>query len=323
MDLLLGAHPAVFAAGELRELWERGLLAEGHCGCRRLVGTCPFWSAVGERAFGGWERLDVREVVGMRGSLDAGRVAPFISSARIERDRSGRARAYVEILGKLVGAIRDVSGADVIADSSKAPSHALLLERVPGVDLRMVHLVRDSRGVAYSWQRGFREREGSMGSKRVALEGVSDAAPAGGAGRPRRLGVVPASARWFAFNVYASSLASNGRAYLRVRYEDLVADPRETLARILEHAGVEVDGGDLSFIEGSTARIDGNHTVYGSNRLRFREGDIALRLDDEWRRSFGAAGRLSTTALTFPLLLRYGYGLGGRGPRPRAAPVAR
>ena len=42
-------------------------------------------------------------------------------------------------------------GADVVIDSSKHVSTALVLRHVPGIDLRIVHLVRDSRGVAYSW----------------------------------------------------------------------------------------------------------------------------------------------------------------------------
>src|SRR5439155_1372151 len=38
-----------------------------------------------------------------------------------------------------------------VIDSSKAPSSAFVLRRVPTIDLEAIHLIRDSRGVAYSW----------------------------------------------------------------------------------------------------------------------------------------------------------------------------
>src|SRR3712207_8630396 len=43
-----------------------------------------------------------------------------------------------------------VSGKPVIVDSSKSPARALALGMVPGIDLYVVHLVRDGRGVATS-----------------------------------------------------------------------------------------------------------------------------------------------------------------------------
>ncbi len=57
---------------------------------------------------------------------------------------------YAEYTGALFNAIADLSGADVIVDSSKSPARALALSRTPGLDVRMLHLVRDVRGVAYS-----------------------------------------------------------------------------------------------------------------------------------------------------------------------------
>src|SRR4028119_1802817 len=57
------------------------------------------------------------------------------------------------VLERLYRAIQRVSGAGVIVDSSKRFSYAVLLSLLPFGDLRVVHLVRDSRAVAYSWAR--------------------------------------------------------------------------------------------------------------------------------------------------------------------------
>jgi hypothetical protein len=41
--------------------------------------------------------------------------------------------------------------------------------------------------------------------------------------------------------------------------------------------------------------------------MRFRTGPITIRRDDEWRLRLPSGSRILTSALTFPLLARYGY----------------
>jgi hypothetical protein len=53
-------------------------------------------------------------------------------------------------------------------------------------------------------------------------------------------------------------------------------------------------------------RLSPNHQVAG-NPMRFRTGRVDIRADEAWRTGFGAARRRLVTALTLPLLARYGY----------------
>ncbi len=64
---------------------------------------------------------------------------------------AGRLRSYLGVLGPMYEAVRHVSGANVIVDSTKDAAYAHAMRRMAGVDLRVLHLVRDSRGVAWSW----------------------------------------------------------------------------------------------------------------------------------------------------------------------------
>jgi hypothetical protein len=41
--------------------------------------------------------------------------------------------------------------------------------------------------------------------------------------------------------------------------------------------------------------------------MRFATGRIPIRMDDRWRAALPAAQRRRVTALTLPLLVRYGY----------------
>jgi sulfotransferase family protein len=191
----------------------------------------------------------------------------------------------------------------VIVDSSKAPSYALLLDMIPDLDLHLVHLVRDSRGVAFSWQRADRGE-----ARRRRLRSV----------RGRLSRSVRAPMGWLSYNTQMPRLAGLGASYVLLRYEDMVRDPQASLQRVLEPVGLGIREEDLALIRDGRIFLEGNHTVYG-NRLRFSVGDLALRVDDAWQREMSAASRAWVTAMTFPLLLKYGYPLrGGVGATPLA-----
>jgi hypothetical protein len=89
----------------------------------------------------------------------------------------------------------------------------------------------------------------------------------------------------------------------------MVSDPRGTLSRIL--AFVEEPDAALDFLGGSAVEMRVNHTASG-NPARFQQGKITLWADTEWRDKLHRRDRALVTALTWPLLLRYGY-LNGRG----------
>jgi hypothetical protein len=288
---MLGQVPGVCSLGEVREIWRHGCRENRPCGCGQPFLGCGFWSEVGRRAFGGWEELDLDEILHLRYSLDRPWRVPALLLPRGGVDAGTGVGRYLEVLGALYRSIRDVSGADVVVDSSKLPSHALLLRRAPGIDLRMVHLVRDSRGVAFSWKKQV--------SNRVT------------AGEPRyleRYGPFSASGRYVLYNGLTRLVGTLGVPYLFLRYEDLVRDPARRLRTILRHAGLPVDEATLGFVGDGHVRLDPNHTADG-NPMRFAVGDVAVRMDDEWGRRMDRFDRSVVTTLTSPMLLAYRYPL--------------
>ena len=156
----------------------------------------------------------------------------------------------------------------------------------------MVHVVRDSRAVAFSWTRQV-----------IRPESASD---------PYMPTYTPARAAWLwnAQNSALQLLAREGVPTLRVRYEDLVTAPAVTLASIAEFAGIAVGGAAMDFLgsdaSGRWADLGASHTASG-NPMRFATGKIPIRTDDRWRTAMPAAQRRKVTALTLPLLARYSY----------------
>jgi hypothetical protein len=294
LDRVLGQVPGLCSVGELREIWLRGCTENRPCGCGSPFLQCEFWTEVGREAFGGWNSLDLPSVMKLRYSLDRGWALPRLLSPF----GSGRAKAgiasYGEALASLYAAIRTVSGCDVVVDSGKLPSHALLLRRLPTIDVRLVHLVRDSRGVAFSWQKQVKNP-------------VTNGAPQD----MEVYGPASASLRYDLYNGLTRVVGKMGVPYLRLRYEDFVRDPRGVLDRILDHAGASGGAERLPFLADHRVTLRPNHTVDG-NPMRFSVGGVTLRVDDEWKRKMASADRRWVTVMTAPMLLAYGYPL--RGP---------
>jgi hypothetical protein len=296
LERLLGELPGAVSLGEVVHLWERGVVDGERCGCGESFHDCPFWSEVGKVAFGGWDRVDIERFRAVRASLDRIRHIPTLALPTLPAATRRRLDAYVSHYTRLYRAVRQVSGAPVLIDSSKHASLAFCL-RWAGereLELRVLHVVRDSRGVAYSWTKRVRRPEAvDRGTEFMAQWSPGKAA-----------------AHWNAENGAFALLARRGVPTTLVRYEEFLRTPIESLRRIARFAGLPADDAALTFLTaaggGVTARLSANHTASG-NPMRFQTGPILLRSDDSWRTRLALTDRRRVTAITFPLLRHYGY----------------
>lgn len=292
---MLGAVDGCVCVGELCYLWDQGVVGDRMCGCGANFHDCPFWTQVGEHAFGGWDESLAREAWALRRSVERVRNVGLLAGLGAPRGFRVRMHRYATLMSRVYAAIAAVSGAEVVVDTSKYPSSAYLLRRVPGVEMRMVHLVRSSHGVCHSWTR------------RVA--------------RPDRDGKplaqyppVRTAVEWLTFNALLDGLRLFGVPAALVRYEDLIRQPRAGVARVLEFLGRPAGAGDLAFLTDDAVRLSRDHSVAG-NPMRFTVGEAPLRLDEAWRTQMPPRTRAVVTALTAPGLLRYRY-LPHRPTRP-------
>jgi UDP-N-acetylglucosamine transferase subunit ALG13 len=290
LDRLLGRLPGFVSAGEVVHLWRRGLLEDQLCGCGERFSDCPHWQKVGQLAFDGWGNVAPDPILALQRSADRNRYIPAMSWPRIAPRRASAIEDYGERLSPLYAAIADAADAKVVVDSSKHPSTAFLLARTPGIDLRLVHLVRDPRGVAYSWSRRVRRPE-------VVDRDEYMPSP----------GPVRSSFEWLAFNELFEGLRRTGIPSVRVRYEDLAQDTPLQMGRVLSLASDVVDANHGSEELGLPVA----HTVSG-NPMRFETGPLTVRVDEEWRQRMSPADRRLVDAIATPLLGRYGYRRSGR-----------
>jgi hypothetical protein len=281
---ILNELPGVLHAGELHYLWQNGILASGTnstCGCGERLTGCPLWSAVlaalpGSDSAAGAHHVVMRQHALLRARHTRTRLAEA-------QGRVAPAPGVADLLDRTVEmyhALRSRGGERLIVDGSKFPAEAAALAGRTDLDVRVLHMVRDPRATALSYQRS-----------KAYIPAMS----------PAR-----SSAYWSAFNLASEEVAAAlpGRC-LRVRHEDLCRAPREVMAEVLRF----VDLDDASPVaEDSSVQLSGNHTVTG-NPDRLRTGRTAIRPDERWRTELSGGQIAMATAFAAPLLPRYGYPL--------------
>jgi len=89
---------------------------------------------------------------------------------------------------------------------------------------------------------------------------------------------------------------------MRYRYEDFTADPRGILAEIGRCFSIQPP----ALSETNSITLPPNHMISG-NPVRFRNDEITIREDDEWKTKMTTRDAAVVTAITLPLLLRYSY----------------
>ncbi|HLJ09089.1 MAG TPA: sulfotransferase, partial [Acidimicrobiia bacterium] len=262
------------------------------CGCGEPVAECPFWTEVLGAAFAG---AAVPTVAEMRRLEDG--VARTRHVAKIRRRPADPAVArYRDVRRRLYRAIEQLTGARLLVDSSKDPADALVAAQIDEVPLSVVHVIRDPRAVAFSWARPTRY-PGRPGGELMRQRHPFDS-----------------SLRWLVWNGVIEAMLPRavGGRYLRVRYEDVVASPRESLRRMLEVAD---HGGEPPVGDDRVVVLSRPHCL-ASNPGRSTTGPVALVADEAWEHEMTASARRAAVAPALPLMAHYGYGW--RRPRQAA-----
>jgi hypothetical protein len=299
LERILGGMPGAVNVGELIDLFRRTAPRGERCGCGLAFADCPFWAGVGQRAFGGWQEGQLAAVHRLQIRIARQRhLARLLAMPLAGRGFRADVARYGASYRALYQAIADQAGARYVVDASKWPVQALALARA-GMDIRVIHLVRDVRGVA-----------NSLSKRDVAR-------PHAARETDHMLHTVPAetAARWLGIQAEAELLRGCGLRVTRMRYEDFVRQPRQAVGAALADLGLSSGPADLAHIGDGHVVLGTSHGLSG-NPSRFSSGEITLRPDEAWRNQMPQHDRAVVTALGLPLLLRYGWGLSIR-PRPQ------
>jgi len=227
LDLILGSHSRMLSLGEI-DSFDTFLEQNHTCTCFRSQRDCTFWQEV------------LRHLSELTGS-DSFRLKPPAADERVVLNNTLN----------LFRAAQAVSSAEVLSDSTKRFQRARKICRSGLVEAKVIHLLRDGRGVAFSHlKRG---------------ESFEDAV-----------------LYWKATNLAIRDWLQSGEAPdgVTIRYEDFCAQPSETVRQVCGLLGLDWEPQMMMFAEKE------HHNVSG-NIMRFKL-DSSIKKDEEWKHKLGA-----------------------------------
>lgn len=307
LERVVGTAPGYVPVGELIDLARRVAADDELCGCGQRFSECEFWVAVGrllaagpatrwptssaQPVAGAWSADNLAQLSRLQHGLARQRHIPRLLLPRRPADLDRALAEYGARYRQLYAAVAEVADAQVVVDASKWPSQALALFR-GGVDVRVLHLVRDVRGVANSLSKEDVARPQAGGSEGGAT--MYSQSVASGAGR------------WLATQTEVDLLRTVGVPVHRLSYDDFVDAPATNLRRACAALGLPTPAFD-AVTESSTGRpsvrLEASHGLSG-NPSRFKHGETLLRADDSWRARLRPSQQRLALAIGLPQVAR-------------------
>jgi len=285
LDRIIGTLDGVSSFNEIKQVWHRGFIMNLPCSCGEKFDVCPFWSAVFAEMFkGSGSQSEIQRILDLHNSIDVTRYFPKLYTGVYNNTFRKKLAEYRNVLRRLYFAIAKVAGCEIIVDSSKHAIRAVILAEIPGIEVHIIHLVRDVRAVVYAWQK----------KHRIPATGLmSTTYPA-----PRTV------LAWVVRNIFSELLATR-LPYIRILYENFTRHPRSALQELINKIG-PIAGKELPFVSEDSIYLDRIHSTSG-NRSRFSFGTKLVRLDDDWVTGLNSTTRRLITLSAYPMLARYGY----------------
>jgi hypothetical protein len=281
LDNTLAQIKGFSTVGEVSFVWGRGVRKNRFCGCGRRFNKCKFWRRVFRKAYGKVEKPESKVMEEILKTISRYKI-PIIL-----KKKTPKIAWAISYLDRLYSSISEVENCDVIIDSSKWPSHGVLLSQLPSIELYVINIVRDPRAVAYSWLR--KKKYEPFNKSNLYI---------------KRQNVLKGTFEWIVWNAVCELLKGKmGNNYLFLRYEDFVEDPFDSVKKILKLVGEESKGVPL---KNRTVNLGKNHSISG-NPVRFKRGEVEIKLDDEWKYKLKKIDKFIVTVFTLPFIYYYGY----------------
>jgi hypothetical protein len=303
--MLLGAHPDACTVGQIgADTLDDPV--RYRCSCGAPIRKCAFWNQVKSVMEKKGMDFDVANpVANIHATKDAYTsrlLAPLHRGPALEGLRdlalllSSGWRAHRNFTqlryAKLVETLSEIAGAEVIVDSSKTGVRLKYLLRHTGLEIRVIWLVRDGRGVGLTYVDPLSFADASKPELR-----------AGGFGGGRKLeqkSWADATREWRRSNEEAECVVATMEKsqWTQVRYEQLCANPKDTLQSICFFLGLDPAKVNLDF------RSRPQHVIGNGMRL---DSSSQIKLDERWKSHLTADDLAVFDRVAGKLNREYGY----------------
>jgi len=301
LELLLNAHPEIWATGEAEYLpWE---LKEPRkpCGCGSQIVDCPFWQqALPKVPIGkGSYPIEYFKNPNRAGKTLKIDLLPGLLLGKIGSRQQRAIKEYGVLNAEYFSTVKRTAEAQArvklqwLVDSSKDLYRLHWLNRSGCFDIKVIYIVRDPRAFVYSKI----ARTGMDGPKGLAASGDRSAC-----NDAKWRGVIRQITAWMFQNAIMSRMINSNfdsANIYRLQYEALAQEPNKILNEISQWLGVEFpENASLSF------RHVENHAISG-NPSRWKADSI--RLNEVWREKMPHSIAQTIWGITWPLRCKLGY----------------
>jgi len=276
LDIILGNHSGFLSLGELNnamDAWNK----KRTCSCGVPVRQCRIWKNVGNiffRSDSGGEHYKIAKYQNdiERQIFIIKHILGFYDPSMIHE--------YHSYIYNIFRVLEESSSAKAIIDSSKSVGRALALLRNAKIDVQIIHLVRDPRGVYFSFQ------------KKNLITSTKN--------------IWSLVAYWNKVNFLASlaRLRLGDKKVLQVRYEDLISNTDKTIDKIAVF--IKEDLSDVKIKLRDEVVMERGHLASG-NRLRIQKIPLKLQPDFEWMKRLKLHEQIIITTHCLPLMIAYKY----------------
>ena len=197
---------------------------------------------------------------------------------------------YQQAIKDLYHAIFEATNASMIIDSSKIAPFVNVVAQMEEFDIYVLHLVRDPRAVAYSWQKTIKRQDVEAGTN-LFMEKRT----------PTR-----SSIRWQLVNIFAESLKKkDDLKYHYLKYEHFAKNPAKHIADILTF--LDKSPSEIPVEDNKIQLKAIDYGIWGNPNVRQQKDIVKVRYDDTYKQKLSFNARLTATLMSMPMLLKYGY----------------
>jgi hypothetical protein len=291
LDILLGSHDHITSVGEMVHYDPMSSVRHNLCACGEKHSQCPYWVEVSKHFKSFVPDAKTFFPTVLKKKFDNWRsLLCWIRLLRRIKNPSQEYREYCRHLVALFNAISMSSNSSIIVDSSKSPCRAATLAGLnDAIDLRIIHLMRDGRGVCWSMMKRIRYSNDIRFSKIKQL-----------------IAFIRAMIGWTATNLAAECIVKmgvGGEHYLRIRYEDLVEDHEAFFKQVGIVTGESMHKPMMAISSG--IELDIGHMA-GGNPFRMRK-KVVFNPDYDWCRNLPLGYQKLFGVVCGRVLKRYGY----------------
>lgn len=278
LGVILDQHPSLICVGELSLTPEVGWAGNSNdsCSCGKYITECGFWNNV--KIFReGHSLFDNKSLIRIMNRFDRNLALPKVILNRLIRTR--KFSDYLTSNEELFYSISKTSRKSGVVDTSKRVSRGMALSLSKQIDLRVIHLVRDSRAVAFS--------SGNEKRKIKVKWWVS-------------------AIRWSLINLALMSIKNifGKDRLMLVKYEDLLSNPLDIISSIGKFVDIDLNSIAQKVSNKELLRI--RHLAVGNIFLE-KTNQIRINTQENWRDKMPVSQQRKVWFLTKPIMLMLNY----------------